>query len=278
MFRMAVCSSYFGDTELEAAVGLFGAHQCREVELAEKHGAELLDRGNPAHVGAALRQHADGCGVVFSQGHLAITGDIAHPDRSTRNQSVDDLKRWLDLFAGLGISLAVLHPGGVTAAAAGYPETRIAAARGESLRLLAAYARGNGIAIVLENIGQEATQLLNMLREVGADNLAAALNLRTLAAAGGSPAEFIREANGLLRAVHAADCTAEADGVFPDDHGTMGWPEIIRTLRQIEYRDLFCWEVPGENKLPLELRLEHLDRVRVWFARATAPETVNQLI
>lgn len=266
MFQIAMWSSYFAEMTPEEAIGLLAVHHCRNIELSEDHAAALLDRGNPTKTGNELRNFAAECGLFFEQGHLSLTADIAHPDHGESVKVVNDLKRWLDLFAGLGIKTAILHPGGVTATAAGWTEERIGKARGESLRMLAAYARGNRISLCLENVCQDADLLLNMIRDVGTDNLAVCLNTSTLAANEGNIPEFILQCNGFLRSVHAADNTVDRTAVFPQANGLVKWAETIKALQEINYQGLFSFEVPGERRLPLDVRLARLDQALAWAA------------
>jgi len=265
MLHIAVGSSCFGEMSPEEAIGLLAANGCREIELAEEHAAALLDRGSPVKIGTELRNYAAECGITFRLGHLSITGDIAHPDRSERLHTVDHLKRWLDLFAALNIKTAILHPGGVTAAAAGLTEERIAELRGESLRMLSAYARGSGITLALENVSQDAELLLQMVRSIGTDNLAVCLNTVALEATGSSAADFALTCNGMLCAIHAGDTSAEINGAFPKELNS-AWTALLDALKKIEYTGAFCLEAPGERRLPQEVRLQQLATARACFA------------
>jgi len=224
----------------------------------------LLKRGSPAKTGAALKRFADDLGFSFPQGHLYLQVDIAHPDLARRARNIDDLKRWLELFAALDIRAAVLHPGGPSAPGSAADERRTKEARIKSLQELCAAAQGGPVTICLENLAEthnSAGALLKIIGRCGGpSNLGICLDTGHLNIAKGRPADFIETAGRRLQALHIADNLGEHDDhMLPFGRGTVDWVSVMHALRQFGYGGLFNFEVPGERKCPLEIRIAKLD-------------------
>jgi sugar phosphate isomerase/epimerase len=72
--------------------------------------------------------------------------------------------------------------------------------------------------------------------------------------------DFIRQAGERLKALHIADnLGTNDDHMLPYGKGTLGWSEIMVALREVGYSGLFNYEVPGENRCPMPVRLAKLD-------------------
>jgi sugar phosphate isomerase/epimerase len=121
MMQLSLYSSYFHDYSPEEMVKLFASKGWTRAELSNEHSAMLLQRGRPDQIGRQFKRFAQDRGMLFLQGHLWLTCDIAGPDR---NQVVDQLKTWLDLYQAIGIRAAVLHPAGYARYAAGDDEKK----------------------------------------------------------------------------------------------------------------------------------------------------------
>jgi sugar phosphate isomerase/epimerase len=194
---------------------------------------------------------------------------------------MEELKRWLDLFAALGIGAGVLHPGRPVEEG---PLSRdeLFALNVEALRTLTDHAAGGPTVICLEN-GPNAGRLLRLIEAVGAPNLAICLDTghlslgrRRLPEEGQTDYAFIVEAGARLKALHIADNDGSGDQhLLPFEGGTVDWDGVARGLRAIGYRGLFNFEIPGECRCPVEERLQKLKRAeRIaerLMAQATAP-------
>jgi sugar phosphate isomerase/epimerase len=73
-------------------------------------------------------------------------------------------------------------------------------------------------------------------------------------------AAFIRTAGARLKALHVADNLGTDDHhMLPYGRGKVNWPAILEALRDTGYAGLFNFEVPGENRCPVPIRLAKLD-------------------
>ena len=60
-----------------------------------------------------------------------------------------------------------------------------------------------------------------------------------------------------------ADNDGSADQhLMPYGRGTVPWVEVVEALKEIGYEGLFNFEVPGERRCPLPVRLAKLDYLR----------------
>jgi sugar phosphate isomerase/epimerase len=261
----SVWTSFLIDQTPEEMIRTFAAHGWHVLEMSDEHAQMLLERGAPAAAGEALRATAASEGVSFPQGHLWLHSDLCGLDG---RMVMDTLRRWLDLFVGLGIRAAVLHPGGRAMAEAGAGPEAIRAVRVERLASLCDHVRDAGVSICLENVPNcpEVDDLLAIITAVGRDNLGICLDTGHLNMASGDQAGFIRGAGAYLRATHLADNEGLKDQhLMPFERGTVDWPAVMGALGAIGYRGLANLEIPGESHgMPLAIRrakLDYLQRV-----------------
>ncbi|MCL5271632.1 MAG: sugar phosphate isomerase/epimerase [bacterium] len=278
--RISMWTSYFIEYSPEKAVEVLAGRGWRCAELSDEHGWALLERGQPARVGAGFRRFAGDLGFTFPQGHLYLSADIAHHEPAAREKIFDDLKLWLELFVALGIEAAVLHPGG-GGWPAGADEARIEALRQASLERLLAHLGNAPLAICLENCpgsGATLAALQRMLAPLEGSgrgrNLGICLDTGHLNLAGGGFADFIRGAGGRLKALHVADNLGiKDDHMLPYGKGTVPWDEVMRALKEIDYAGLFNFEVGGERECPEPVKLAKLDYARTMASWMVAGET-----
>jgi len=262
----SVWTNYFHDLSPEEGVRLFAEKGWRYLELGNEQGADLLGRGRREETAAEFLRFCGDLGVHLPQGHLKLRANIALPPGPARDAELDELKRWLDLFAALGIEAGVLHPGAPTEPDP-LPPDEIHRLNVDALGMLTEHAAGGPTTICLEN-GSNAGALLHLIEPVGADNLGICLDTGHLALGrernpeqGQSDYGFIVQAGDRLKALHITDNDGSGDQhLLPYDGGKVNWPEVMRGLREIEYQGLFNFEIPGETRCSLEERLEKLDR------------------
>ena len=261
--KMSVWSSFFLDLSPEDMVKAFVSKGWQYSELSTEHAEQLLSRGRPAVTGAAFLRYADEAGLAFPQGHLWLTCDIAGHDREN---VVENLKPWLDLFLAAKIDLAVLHPGSYVRYAAGDDPDEIEAACVESLIKLADYLKGTSLVICLENLfshARSSADLQRIIRAAGGKHLAICLDTGHLNLAGLDQTEFIKQSGSLLKALHITDNEGERDQhMIPYGIGNIKWDQVVRSLKAIGYNGLFNYEIPGDNRAPLAVRLAKLDYLR----------------
>jgi sugar phosphate isomerase/epimerase len=260
--KISLWSAYLMELNPEEMVDTFVQYGYKYTEFSDEHGKELLQRGNPEKAGRALYDYAADHGFAFPQGHLWLKADIVEPSQNIRMKVVDDLKRWLELFGGLGIKAGVLHPGGAKARGEGWSEEKISETRTESLRVLTDFQKDRPTVITIENCGEDIDSLLNIINAVDSDKLAVCLDTGHLNLIAGDQGEFIRKCGHKLQALHIADNLGANDNhMLPYSVGTVNWSAVMGALKEIGYDRLFNFEVPGERNCPLEFRLAKLDYI-----------------
>jgi sugar phosphate isomerase/epimerase len=264
--RYGVWTNYLRNTSPEEAVVAFAEKGWNDLELSTEHGGALLAReGDPFEVGAAFRAFADSKGVRFPQGHLWLGADIAGEEQG---ETVEELKRWLDLYCAIGIKACVLHAGGNRMRDNGHSEQEIDEANIKALKSLCAHIAGRDVYICLENVNKayrRAADLRRLIDAVESPQLKICLDTGHLNINGGNPCEFIREAGPLLKALHIDDNEGKADQhMLPYGKGTVQWDELCRGLAALDepYDGLFNFEIPGESGAPFEILMAKLDYAR----------------
>lgn len=249
--RLSMWTSFFSDLSPEDALREIARAGWRFAELSDEHSRALLERGDPAAAGRAFGRFARDTGVLVAQGHLDLPIDVAPADEGRRRAALDGLKPWLDLYLAIGITAAVLHPGGHTHAAA---DARIDAQL-RSLAELVAHLRGSSLALCLENCFSGA-DLLPLLAHTDPAHVGVCLDTGHLNLTDESQPDFIRACGPRLRALHLAenDTTADQHTMPYARGGTVPWKPIARALADVAYSGLHNFEIPGESRCPLPVR------------------------
>ncbi len=259
-------SSFFIELSPEEMVQTFAQKGWRRLELSTEHAERLLKRPNPSATGEAFRKFADDNGVTFPQGHLWLTCDIA---TDNQDETIETLRRWLDLFVAVGIGAAVLHPGGFQLTDQGCERQKVRELNLRALNALTNHIDGTDLVICLENIPKtapEAEDLCAIIQTVGSEQLGICLDTGHLNLTSGRQSAFIHQAGPLLKAMHLADNDGSGDQhLMPYGLGTVRWDEVFCALKEIGYTGLLNFEIPGETEwaqCPLPIRLAKLDYLK----------------
>lgn len=293
--RPSMWTSYLIELLPHEMVQTFSRHGWTTCELSDEHGHDLLKLGDPRAVGQDFRRHAADHGVSFPQGHFYLctkgirpedrdgrrVADIAPADDADYAQAMADMRRWVDLFNALGVEAGVLHLGGGKLAAAGWSPEAVFERRCQAVAEVAAYARGGVTRICLENLaGASGVQTMDdydrLLKAVNAPNLAICLDTGHANISRVDIPAFIRRAGNRLAALHIADNLGQTDDhMLPYGRGTVPWTAAMRALREVGYSGLFNFEVPGENRCPMPMRLAKLDYAHTLAAWMIASDGVS---
>ena len=255
-------TSYLRDLSPEEMVVQFAKKGWTALELSTEHGDDLLKRGNPEETCRVFKTFAENHGVTFPQGHLWLKCDIA---AVRQTETLDVLKGWLDLFSAAGVQAGVLHPGGREMQEQDSAPEAIREAQLAALEQLCAHLSGSDLVLCLENMGSmpDAQPLLDLIRTVNSPHLAICLDTGHLNLASGDQAAFIQQVGADLKALHIADNEGKTDQhMMPYGRGTVDWPVVMSALKQLPYEGLFNFEIPGENRCPLPIRLAKLDYIQ----------------
>jgi len=294
--QISMWTSYLIEMLPEKMVKCFADHGWSTLEMSDEHGHDLLKMGDPVKVGEKFRSFAEDLGVTFPQGHFRLCtkglrpedmkgrqiADIAPPEKKEFEQSMEDMKRWVDLFGAIGIKAGVLHIGGERLADAGFSQKQIFDRRIEAVAKVADYAKGGPTVICLENLPGEkcgvatAKEIISIINATGKSNIGICLDTGHANITPTDIPTFIRDAGKHLKALHIADnLGTNDDHMLPYGKGNIKWTEAMKALRKIKYNALFNFEVPGENKCPEPVRLAKLDyalKLAKWMTESDGVE------
>lgn len=268
--KLSIWSAYYIDLPAERAVDEIAASGFKYSELSDEHGEELLSRGEDEKtIGRTFKEYADKKGVKFPQGHLWLKIHLTEDDPNT----IPTLKRWISLFEAIGASRMVLHLDSLINS--GLTKKEILDKNIEKLLEIKDFLKGKKIVICLENLiggAQQVEDLLYVLKKLKSPNFGITLDTGHLNCCESiyshDQEHFILEAGKHLKALHIADNEGKA---FDDQHlmpfgkGTVDFEIVVKTLRKINYKGLFNYEIPGERNAPLEIRRWKLQYIKKVF-------------
>ncbi len=253
--NLSVWSSYYIDLSPEDAILELKKQGIDYTELSDEHAAELLKRGNPKEVGKAFGEYAKSIGMKIEQGHLWLKVKICSDDKA-----VEILGDWFELFEAIGIKNAVLHCDSII----GKPELskeEIYNENVKTLKIIAEKLKGKNLKICLENlrvICGTSDELLKIVEDVGSDSFGICLDtghLNLKKEKMESQRQFILNANDRLWALHLNDNEGETDQhLMSFCRGNVDFKEIFESLKEIGFNGIYNFEIPGENKAPIEVR------------------------
>ena len=278
-FKCSVWSDYFNFLPVEESIDKLAAAGFSYAELSINHTQTLLQRGSDHFkTGLSLREYISDKGFVIPQGHLSFKKTLCNAT------ALDDLKREIDLFLGVGIQNAVIHANG----GANLDEQARFECRVQALSELSQYIKGTTIRLCLENLGSvPETHTVERIRKfidaVDSDQLKICLDTGHLHLVNGrgqaqlSQGDFIRQAGKDLCAMHITNNSGGGDDhlmPFSSRYG-VDWKDVITALNEIEYDGLFNLEILGENKAPMPILEAKLTYIRQMVSYMTSPEFLN---
>ena len=255
-YPVSVWIDYYEELTVEEAIANLSKAGFTHGELSIIHLEQLMARGNPEAVGKALKATADSFGYSIPQGHLSFQPVRGLPGGLVEDAALERLKPDLDMFAAAGISKAVLHLGG----GQDLPEQERYDLWVKYASILSQYVEGTGVTLCLENlpgiaVTRTAKSLLQFMADAGGKNFAICLDTghlhltNTRGDTNLSHSEFIRDAGDYLQALHIVDNNGEKDThQMPFSARTgVDWVDVMRGLRDIDYKGLFNLEILGER-------------------------------
>lgn len=260
-YDLSVCLSYYADLSTREAISQLAAGGITRGDLADDHVPECMAQPDLIAAAKDLRAYAADLGFRLPQGHLSYKQGLCTPE------AVDQLKRELDMFAALGTTITVIHGGGGLDLE---PERRTAL-WSENLGILSRHVEGTGITICLENLyalpeNRSSASLKAIVEAAGGKNLGLCLDTghlhlcNKLGHTDETPAQYIRNAGSLLRALHITDNDGLGDThqlPFGTRYG-VDWVAVMTALKEIGFDGLFDLELLAGNTAPLPIRKENL--------------------
>lgn len=269
--KLSIWTSYYVDLKIEEAIEKLMENGIYAAELSDEHGSELLSRSDDwtdtaRSFSAFLKER----NFEISQGHLYLTIKICSDATALKT-----LCRWVDFYEMIGIKNMVLHCDNMLDTMLNKQER--VERNIEKLRELAEYIKDKDITVCLENlrphfsadevlVDRNADDLLYILDRVGSDRFGICLDTGHLNLTDKNQREFILKAGSRLKAIHIADNEGQSDQhLMPFTCGTVDFCEVVRALRQVNYKGLFNLEIPGERKAPIELRAAKLSYIKACY-------------
>ena len=271
--KLSIWSQYYHEMKIEDAVLEFIKNGIYCSELSDEHGAELLSRdvdyiATGKKLAAFIQEH----NFEMSQGHLWLKVKIC-----TDETAVETLCRWIDMYEAIGIKNMVLHCEELYSL--GLPREERVKLNVEKLRIVAEHVKGKDITICLENLSGvragvpkeelvvgSAEHLLEVIDALGSDRFGICLDTGHLNLTFKDQSQFILCAKDKLKALHIADNEGERDQhLMPFTKGKVNFVKVVEALREIGYVGLFNLEIPGETKIPLELRNEKIKYIKACY-------------
>lgn len=265
--KLSIWSYYYYELSPEQAVERFMKNGINAFELADEHGLQLLERDTDVvKTGKAFKAFVEERDFEVSQGHLWLQAKIC-----SDIQAFDKLCKWIDLYEAIGIKNMVLHCDNLYDTQLSIEEKT--EKNIQQLKKLAEYVKDKDVTICLENlrprtpgdeiIDKSADELLNIIERVGSDKFGICLDTGHLNITLKNHREFILKVGDKLRALHIADNEGQTDQhMMPYTRGCVDFEEVVKALREIDYTGVFNLEIPGEFRIPIELRDAKIEYIK----------------
>lgn len=267
--KLSIWSQYYYELKIEDAVERFIRNGIYASELSDEHGFELLNRSDDVvSTGKSLKNFIDERNFEISQGHLWLKVKICSGD-------IENIYNWIDMYEAIGIKNMVLHCDNLVDTS--FSKQEKIDKNIEKLTLIADYIRDKDITICLENlrllspeqkyiIDQNADDLLYIIDRVGSPRFGICLDTGHLNLMEKDHYKFILKAGKKLKALHIADNEGFIDQhMMPFTKGNVDFQEVVRGLREVDYKGLFNLEIPGESRIPIELRDAKIQYIKACY-------------
>ncbi len=211
----------------------------------------------------SIKALGDELGLEFSQTHSVFydIGDKTLDGIAWR----DELVRRSIIASGIiGAKWVVLHPGSIESNGMS-PEQSIKA-NVEYFTPYVKLAKENGVGIALENLpdfarqngrrfGGTVAEIIDLVDAFNDDAVGVCWDFGHANIMGCNQAEALRAIGNRLVAVHVQDNYGVNDDHLAPFYGTIDWPVIMKTLKEINYKYDFTYEIHNfTDRVPLELR------------------------
>ena len=261
--RLSIWSQYYFDLTPEEVVDEFIKNGIYCSELADEHGAALFARSHDIiGTGKKYAQYLKERNFEMSQGHLWLNCKMVS-DAS----ALVILYKWIDMYEAIGIKNMVLHCDSLINTDLSIQEKLDRNV--EKLKKVAEYIKDKDIAICLENLRASTLgidELLYVIDNVGSDKFKICLDTGHLNLTVKNHREFILKAGDKLKALHIADNEGEKDQhMMMFIRGNVDFVEVVKALNEINYDGLFNLEIPGESRIPMELRNAKIKYIQACF-------------
>lgn len=196
---------------------------------------------SPGRIGQSL---ADLAALDLRISDLGSSAGLHEPDAAQRKEQLDEAKRFIDLAKQLKSPLVRVFPDKWVA---GEPHEATVDRIVAGLHELGAYAKGSGVAVIVETHGDfpHSTILLELMKKANMPNVGLLWDTHhTYVAGKEEPAETFKMLGAYVRHVHLKDSVpAEKDVRYVlTGEGKVPVREIVRVLAKGKYRGIYSFE------------------------------------
>jgi hexulose-6-phosphate isomerase len=235
---------------------LAGATLQEKLELAKKAGFDAVELGNLNERGTVTPSMTDDqvrallpLFAATVPAHGMFAGDawsvpLTAPDSAVRQRGLDLMYRSVDVAVLLGMSSLLIVPGAVNDDVA-YDQAYEWAQ--EALRKLAQRAKGSGLLLGIENVGNKMLlsplETARFIDEIGDPDFGAYFDVGNILGTG-YPDQWIRILGQRIKRIHVKDRKAgPTGGGMPLLAGDVPWDRVMRELRAIGYDSYLTAEI-----------------------------------
>lgn len=264
--RPSIWTDVFAELEPEEAIERLREAGWENFELADKHWRDIDKREKPEEGFVNLRRLCGKLGVLVHQMHGPMFNVCEEP--SELRVHVEEAERSLKWAGVLGVRWVVLHPGSAPSSEEEEGPELVRRRNLEVFSRLVQVARQVGVGIAIENaadgenkgrrvFGATVHELLSLVRALGDGEVGICwdtghANLQKL-----DQYRAIRALGRHLVATHVDDNDSSSDQHLLPFEGNVDWKEVMRALREVNYKGFFNLEVGGTmHKVPPSVRVE----------------------
>jgi len=252
------------------------------VHLSTENGRPLMARGPQGWKDFA--KFCAGEGVTLEQCHLINGIDLARKDDAQRQQDIDNVKRWCDMYETMGFKAGAVHPGLWEATFGDVPVDEAIGRLNDSLRQLGEYTRGYEFKVCLENCPDSVPnkeRILQMVNPAGCPNIGFCLDTGHLNLTQENQSDYIHAVGDRLWTLHIDDNSglhaesrpyqqgywyADDLHLFPNFFkGSVDWKAVLKALDEVGYDRAYNFEVSLRSCSP-EYRRVALTSMRQMMA------------
>lgn len=198
--------------------------------------------------------------IIHGHGPFELESDLIITVDKWRNYVRNKLEQWYKIYSFLEIPTIVLHP--ITGDRVN--DKRLLGINVEYLDIVGRLAENYGINIAVENMPSGLysyiDEILGVIREVNRENIGVCVDTghANIEAYRRKVYLAIEEAGTLLKATHIHDNDGTSDQHLFPGKGVIDWRKVFESLVKIDYRIPLNLEIPGEVRMPVDLRREKM--------------------
>ncbi len=208
----------------------------KEIEWIGRNGFDFVDlfleedKATPERIDIKKTRELLETYNLGVMGHTAWYIPTGSPIKALRDAAVSELKRYLEVFAELGVEYVNIHanwPGGL------FTDREGVKFQIETLKKLIKVAEGFGIDLMLEPLDTRFDTVRNISSILKAiPELYLHLDIGHTSLHGRRPEDFIRKFHNRLKHVHLHDNNKAKDLHLPLGCGSIEWERILKVLKR----------------------------------------------